>query len=222
MRFTFIKIFSFFLLTTLLSCNETKTQDNVSLLPILGEKRLAPNGTDTLFHVVGDFSFVNQFGDTISQKNTEGKIYVADFFFATCQSICPVMSSNLTMVQREFENDNSLLILSHTVNPMHDTVEVLRQYADRFGAVKNKWHFLTGEKKKIYALAKEDYLVNALQDDGSTEGFLHSELFLLIDTKRRIRGMYDGTDSVQVKKLIEAIQLLKKENDATNSEMDHR
>jgi protein SCO1 len=222
MRFTFIKIFSFFLLTTLLSCNETKTQDNVSLLPVLGEKRLAPNGTDTLFHVVGDFSFVNQFGDTISQKNTEGKIYVADFFFATCQSICPVMSSNLTMVQREFEKDNSLLILSHTVNPMHDTVEVLRQYADRFGAVKNKWHFLTGEKKKIYALAKEDYLVNALQDDGSTEGFLHSELFLLIDTKRRIRGMYDGTDSVQVKKLIEAIQLLKKENDATNSEMDHR
>lgn len=208
-----------FVLTALifLSCSEKTVKENQKLLPVLGEKRLNPDGSDTLYHAIGNFSFINQYRDTITEKTTNGKIYVADFFFATCQSICPVMSSHLTIVQKEFENDSSLLILSHTVNPMHDTVEVLQQYANRFGALKNKWHFLTGEKKKIYAVAKDNYLVNALQDDGSAEGFLHSELFLLIDTKRRIRGMYDGTDSVQVKKLIDDIYILKQEENADNN-----
>lgn len=180
------------------------------LLPIMGDKKLG--NTDTIYHTVGDFEFKNQFGEIVSNKTTANKIYVADFFFATCQSICPEMSTNLILVQKAFEKDDSVLILSHSVNPRHDTVEVLFNYGKTYGAIKNKWHFLTGNKKQIYELAKMSYLVNALEDDGSAEGFLHSELLLLIDKKGRIRGMFDGTDKVEVNKLIEAIRLLKKES----------
>jgi protein SCO1 len=184
------------------------------LLPIFGDKKLGT--TDTIYHTIGDFEFTNNYGEKISNQTVKNKIYVADFFFATCQSICPEMSSNMVLVQKAFDKDDSVLILSHSVNPMHDTVEVLNQYAKTYGAKKNKWHFLTGNKKQIYALAKESYLVNALEDDGSEEGFLHSELFLLVDTKGRIRGMYDGTDKVEVNKLIADIKLLKQET-ASNS-----
>ncbi|MBL7919266.1 MAG: SCO family protein [Bacteroidia bacterium] len=178
-------------------------------MPIIGEKKLS--NTDTIYHTIGDFSFTNQFGEIVTNKTVENKIFVADFFFATCQSICPQMSGNLRDVQKAFENDDSLLILCHTVNPMHDTVEVLNAYGQKYEAKKNKWHFLTGDKKQIYDLAKTSYLVNAFEDDGTPEGFLHSELLLLIDKKGRIRGMYDGTDKVQVTKLIKDIKLLKQE-----------
>lgn len=117
----------------------------------------------------------------------------------------------MSIVQSAFKDDNDVLLLSHTVNPMHDTVEVLNAYAQSYGAIKNKWHFLTGAKKQIYDIAYKDYLVNALEDDGSEEGFLHSELFILIDKQKRIRGIYDGTDSVAVSKLITDIKLLKQE-----------
>lgn len=179
------------------------------LLPIIGEKKLS--NTDTIYHTIGDFSFTNQFGEIVTNKTVENKIYVADFFFATCQSICPQMTNNLKDVQKAFETDDSLLILCHTVNPMHDTVEVLNAYGQKYEAKKNKWHFLTGNKQQIYDLAKTSYLVNAFEDDGTPEGFLHSELLLLIDKKGRIRGMYDGTDKVAVLKLIKDIKLLKQE-----------
>ena len=197
----------------LTACSEPKqqTESKVFLLPVLGEKKLTNTPGDTIYHSVGNFKLIDQNKDTISENTINNKIYVADFFFATCQSICPQMSTQLIRVQNEFKSDNDFLILSHTVNPMHDTAEVLNMYAGKYGAIKNKWHFLTGPKKVIYALAKDDYLVNALQDDGTPEGFLHSELFLLIDKAKRIRGMYDGTDSVQVNKLIEDIKLLKTE-----------
>ena len=203
------KYFSVGIIFLLFSCGGKPTETKL-LLPVIGEKNVSESG-DTIYHTINKFSFTNQFGEIISEKNIENKIYVADFFFATCQSICPIMSKRMCVVQEAFKNDADFLILSHTVNPMHDTVEVLSEYGKRFGAIKNKWHLLTGDKKNIYALAKEDYLVNALQDDGSAEGFLHSELFLLIDKKKRIRGMYDGTDSAQVNKLILDITLLKTE-----------
>jgi len=195
-----------FLSFAFISCenNESKL-----LLPVYGDKKAS--GQDTIYHIIGQFSLTNQYGETISNATVKNKIYIADFFFATCQSICPEMSTNLVTVQKEFEKDDSLLILSHSVNPLHDTVEVLKGYALTYGAKKDKWHFLTGNKKTIYDLAKNSYLVNALENDGTPEGFLHSELFLLIDTKGRIRGMYDGTDKAQVTKLISDIKLLKKE-----------
>ncbi len=191
----------------LLACGPEKK--SALLLPILGEKKLVAE--DTVYHKISDFQLINQSGDTVSGKNTQGKIYVANFFFATCQSICPEMSTQLKLIQAAFAEDDSVLILSHSVNPMHDTVEVLAAYAASYGAKKNKWHLLTGDKKQIYELAKTSYLVNALEDDGSPEGFLHSELFLLIDTKGRIRGMYDGTYAPDVQKLIKDIRLLKQE-----------
>lgn len=182
------------------------------LLPVYGEKTLSEtNNKDTLYHQIGNFNLLNQYGETITNETVKNKIYVANFFFATCQSICPEMSTNLTDVQKAFANDDSLLILSHSVNPLHDTVEVLMDYAATYSAAKNKWHLLTGDKKQIYDLAKTSYLVNAFEDDGTPEGFLHSELFLLIDKKGRMRGMYDGTDKAQVARLIEDIRLLKQE-----------
>lgn len=191
----------------LVSCQEQV--EKKILLPIIGEKHLS--NTDTIYHSVGNFTLTNQFGEQVTNQTVKNKIYVADFFFATCQSICPQMSKNLVDVQTAFEKDDSVLILCHTVNPLHDTVEVLNKYGLSYKAIKNKWHFLTGNKKVIYDLAKNDYLVNALEDDGSPEGFLHSELLLLIDTKGRIRGMYDGTDKLQVNNLINDIKLLKTE-----------
>ena len=199
------------ILTVLAACTNS-TKQKQALLPILGEKKLGgASGKDTLYHTIQTFTFVNQYHDTITENTIANKIYVADFFFATCQSICPKMSSQMSIVQSAFKDDNDVLLLSHTVNPMHDTVEVLNAYAQSYGAIKNKWHFLTGAKKQIYDIAYKDYLVNALEDDGSEEGFLHSELFILIDKQKRIRGIYDGTDSVAVSKLIADIKLLKQE-----------
>ncbi len=191
----------------LLSC---KTPQSQFLLPVLGPK--SAQGEDTVYHRIADFSLTNQENENVSERTVKNKIYVANFFFATCQSICPEMSTNLVDVQREFAEDDSVLILSHSVNPLHDSVEVLKGYAASYGAKPGKWHLLTGDKKQIYELAKSSYLVNALEDDGTPEGFLHSELFLLVDDKGRMRGTYDGTDKSQVKKLIADIHTLKKEN----------
>lgn len=206
------RFFILFLSLLVFSCTEKPLKTKKLLLPIIGEKKLAGvEGTDTIYHAIQPFSFINQFNDTVTEKVIENKIYVADFFFATCQSICPKMSSQLVHVQTAFKNDKDVLILSHTVNPSHDTVEVLNGYAQGYGAIKNKWHFLTGNKKALYDLARYSYLVNALEEDGSAEGFLHSELFILVDAQKRIRGFYDGTDSVAVVKLISDITLLKQE-----------
>ena len=202
--FVFIGLF-------LASCtNSTKKEEKAPLLlPTYGPKVAKAEG-DTSYHTIGNFSFTNQYGETVSQKTTEGKIYIADFFFATCQNICPAMSSQLIRVQDAIKKDKDILIISHTVNPLHDTVEVLMDYAGKYKAMKDKWHFLTGNKKDINALAEKSYLVSA-QDDGTPEGFVHSEKFLLIDKQRRIRGVYDGTDSLQVDLLIKDITTLKKE-----------
>ncbi|MGZ3862868.1 MAG: SCO family protein [Bacteroidia bacterium] len=195
------------------SCGNKKEETKSPLLlPVYGTKTVYPkNLTDTVYHTIADFSFTDQYKEPFTQRNTAGKIYIANFFFATCQSICPVMTTQLTRVQKEVLNDKDILILSHTVNPSHDTAEVLLQFANKYGAVKDKWFFLTGPKKAIYDLAKNSYLVNAVEDDGTAEGFIHSETFLLIDKQKRIRGVYDGTDSLQVDKLMGDIKTLKKE-----------
>jgi protein SCO1 len=191
-------------------CNngEKKNQAPALLLPTFGPKAAKAEG-DTTYHTIQNFSFKNQYGETVTNKTTDGKIYIADFFFATCQNICPAMSAQLTRLQDSIKNDD-ILILSHTVNPEHDTIEVLLAYAGRYKAIKDKWHFLTGSKKEINELAEKSYFVTA-QDDGTPEGFVHSEKFLLVDKYRRLRGVYDGTDSLQVDLLIRDIRTLKKE-----------
>jgi len=201
-----LKIFLIYSIFFYFGCTQKKS---IVLLPIYGEKKIIDG--DTIYHQIASFNLTNQIGQVVNQNTTKNKIYIANFFFATCQSICPMMSNQLQEVQKAFLADDSVLILSHSVNPLHDTVAVLNNYADTYGAKTNKWHLLTGNKKQIYDLAKTSYLVNAFEDDGSPEGFLHSELFLLIDEKSRIRGMYDGTNTAEVKKLIEDVKLLKQE-----------
>ncbi len=201
-----LKIFLIYSIVFYFGCSQKKSS---VLLPIYGEKKIIAG--DTIYHQIASFNLTNQIDQVVNQNTTKNKIYIANFFFASCQSICPMMSNQLQEVQKAFLADDSVLILSHSVNPLHDTVAVLSNYADTYGAKTNKWHLLTGNKKQIYDLAKTSYLVNAFEDDGSPEGFLHSELFLLIDKKARIRGMYDGTNTAEVKKLIEDVKLLKQE-----------
>ncbi len=201
-----LKIFLIYSIVFYFGCSQKKSS---VLLPIYGEKKIIAG--DTIYHQIANFNLTNQIGQVVNQNTTKNKIYIANFFFASCQSICPMMSNQLQEVQKAFLADDSVLILSHSVNPLHDTVAVLSNYADTYGVKTNKWHLLTGNKKQIYDLAKTSYLVNAFEDDGSPEGFLHSELFLLIDKKARIRGIYDGTNTSEVKKLIEDVKLLKQE-----------
>ncbi len=213
--FLLINLLGFLSCSNQIQKNEKAAEQKIAqkrLLPIFGEYSLGAN-KDTLFHRISDFSFINQFGDTITEKAVSRKLYVADFFFATCQSICPKMSTQLARIQDTFQQDSMLLLLSHTVNPEYDDVKALHEYGRNYGAVRNKWHLMTGNKKSIYELAKTSYLVNALEDDGTEQGFLHSETFLLIDTARQIRGIYDGTDSLDVNRLIKDINLLKTEMD---------
>jgi protein SCO1/2 len=167
-------------------------------------------------HTIGDFSFTNQLGEQITQEDTKGKIYVADFFFTTCGGICPKMTKQLQRVQAEFSGDSNLKILSHTVFPSYDTVEVMKAYAERFEADPEQWWFLTGSKKDLYLMARKSYLVVPDENDDSFEhgnesDFIHTENFVLVDPDRRIRGMYDGTDPDQVSELIKDIYDLKRE-----------
>lgn len=205
-------IVSFLVLVFTYCLNENKKEKKL-LLPVLGEKKISKVGdkTDTIYHTIGTFTLVNQYKEIITDSVTKDKIYVADFFFVTCQSICPKMSHQLKRIQDTFINKKDFLILSHTVNPAHDSAEVLKIYGEKYGAIKGKWHLLTGNKKHIYDLARFSYLVNADETEGDGDLFIHSELFILIDKEKRIRGVYDGTDSLEVNKLIKDIRLLEKE-----------
>ncbi len=178
-------------------------------LPIFGERY--EEAGDTVYHTTGDFSFVNQYGETVSSKSLEGNIKIVDFFFVDCQTICPKMSSQLKRVQDKIQTVKNVVILSHTVNPESDSVPVLKRYAEEYGAVKNKWHLLTGDKKEIYKIAREGYLVSALEGDGGPDDFIHTELFVLVDQHNRIRGFYDGTSAGAVDTLIDELKVLLKE-----------
>ncbi|MDA9127794.1 SCO family protein [Flavobacteriaceae bacterium] len=162
------------------------------------------------YHQIADFSLVNQLGDTITQKTFEGRIYVADFFFTTCATICPIMTEHMGQIQRKINNDPDILLLSHTVTPEIDTVAQLKRYADKKGVIAGKWHLVTGDKKEIYDLARKSYLV-AKDQPYSPYDLVHTENFVLIDPQRRIRGFYDGTDPAAIESLLEDIAILKKE-----------
>lgn len=201
----------------------TTGKHNFIRLPYIGEKELAPNGKDTIYHSIPPFQFVNQNGETITEKNYEGKIYVADYFFTTCQSICPKMTTELLRVQDKFAyTKGAVQILSHTVNPENDSVPVLKAYAEMVHADKNMWNFVTGDKKQLYDLARYGYLLNAMEGDGGPDDFIHSELFVLVDKEKHIRGIYDGTNIKEVNELLDDIKVLMaeyaiKENAKTKS-----
>lgn len=158
------------------------------------------------------FTLVNQYGDTITEATTEGKIYLADFFFTVCPDICRDMAEQKRRVQDELREDSLFMILSHSVTPVYDSVPVLRAYGEQQGALRGKWHLLTGPKKEIYRLARQSYF--AVLDEGG-EGdeadFIHTENFVLVDPKGRLRGFYDGTSAEDVNRFLADYQVLRKE-----------
>ena len=160
------------------------------------------------YHKISDFKLTNQNGKEITQANYKDKIYVADFFFTTCQDICPVMTKNMYQLQEELKNDNEILLLSHTVIPEVDTVEQLKEYAIENNVDDSKWNLLTGDKKQIYELARKSYL--AVEDSNFNEfDMIHTENFMLIDKEKQIRGFYDGTNSEDINRLLKDIEILK-------------
>lgn len=184
-----------------LSCSTTQKK-----LPVLGFREVGPTG-DTLYHKIPDFTFTDQDGNLISQETTAGKIYITDFFFTSCPTICPKMKAQMLRIHDAFIDNEAIVLLSHTIDPAHDSVAVLKEYASRLGIQTAKWHLLTGEKDVIYGIA-EKYLVSVAEDDQEPGGFIHGGHFILIDTDRKIRGYYDGTREEEVSKLIEDIRLL--------------
>ena len=167
--------------------------------------------TDTVYHTIPSFSFYNQEGAVVTEKNFTDYLYVADFFFTTCPTICPRMMKQMGRVSEGTKDMDDFLIISHTVNPDHDSVAVLAEYAKLVHADPKKWMLVTGNKKDIYDIGIDGYKLAVDEDPRAPGGFLHSELFVLVDKNKRVRGYYDGTDSVQVTKLIGDIHILSAE-----------
>lgn len=187
----------------------TRGHNNFKRLPIYGPVEIGASG-DTTFHVIPPFAFINQQGKTVTDKDLKDKIYVASFFFASCPRECPKMSDQLKRVQDAFVKDKQVMIVSHTVNPEHDDVKVLADYAARYNANPDKWWFVTGVKDSINKIAQEGYIVSASL--GKAPGdFFHSQDLILIDKEKHIRGFYDGIDAPSVDTLIDEIRLLELE-----------
>jgi protein SCO1/2 len=163
------------------------------------------------YHTIADFRLINQNGDTITQDNYKNKIYVADFIFTTCQTICPVMTNHMAEIQKQILNDDEVMLLSHSVTPEIDSVEQLKRYAKEKGVVDSKWNLVTGDKKQIYELARKSYMAVKTLGNGDKYDMIHTENFMLIDKKRQIRGYYDGTKPEDIERLLNDIKILKKE-----------
>ena len=185
----------FLLLFVFISCDEVSTKQ----LPIYNPSDFNPKLVDKSIrnvsdnHRVKDFNLINQNGIKISSKDYENKIYVVDFFFTSCPSICPIMTNNMLLVQEEFIKNNDVMLLSMSVTPEIDNVEVLKKYAIEKGVIDSKWNITTGSKKHIYELARKSYFAVLDQGDGGLQDFIHTPNFILVDTNKQIRGIYDGT-----------------------------
>lgn len=183
-------------------------------LPIYNPSMVNPEMVDSTvqhvakYHTIADFSFVNQNGKTITQKDYEGKIYVADFFFTTCPTICPIMKDNMVILQNAIKDMDDVKLLSHTVMPHIDSVPVLKAYAVEKGVMDDKWNLVTGDVKDIFFIARKSYLAVKTENEGEMYDMVHTENFVLVDQKRRVRGFYDGTNLEEINRLIEDIKFL--------------
>ncbi|MDA9160978.1 SCO family protein [Crocinitomicaceae bacterium] len=196
-------------------------ESNKKKLPIINPSELVPDVVDPELrnkasgHKIQDFEFVNQNGDLIKSKELEGKIWVVEYFFATCKGICPIMNKQMQRVQSAYSDDNEIKILSFTVDPINDSIEALKKYAESHEAINGKWHFFTGNKTQLYGLARQSFFLlkpaeaKNLGDAGGD--FIHTNNFVLIDPQKRIRGYYDGTNPDEVDELIADIGILKAE-----------
>ncbi len=201
----------FFTLALFVSCNQKQDRP----LPIYNPANFNPELVDKSLqnksenHTVLDFSLINQNGENINQDIYKDKIYVTDFFFTRCGSICPIMTDNMAKIQKEFLNDDDIMLLSLSVTPDIDSIPTLRKYADDKGVIDAKWNVTTGNKKHIYELARKSYFAVVEQGDGGLQDFIHTPNFILIDKKKQIRGIYDGTNDDDIKRIIEDIKTLK-------------
>ena len=159
-------------------------------------------------HTVSDFNLINQNGVSVTSKEYENKIYVVDFFFTTCQSICPIMTNNMLKIQSEFINNDDIMLLSISVTPEIDNIKVLKDYTIEKGINDSKWNITNGSKKHIYDLARKSYFAVVEQGDGGLQDFIHTPNFILVDTKKQIRGIYDGTTESEISRLIKDINIL--------------
>ena len=193
--------------------------DSGKRLPILGEREPVEKVvdgktvTDTIYQTIPAFSFVNQDSTVVTDKDFEGKIYVADFFFTSCTSICPIMHRNMLKVYEEFKGNEEVGILSHTIDFKYDTPSRLKWYAEKLGIEGDQWQFVKGSKDSVYTLAEKNYLVAVSQDSTAKDGFIHQGWFILVDKQKRLRGAYDGTKPEQVDQLIGDMKTLLKESE---------
>jgi protein SCO1/2 len=186
-------------------------------LPILGNRtpiqRMVDGKmvVDTEYATVPDFFFLNQDSIVVTQEKVKGKIYIADFFFVTCPTICPIMKKQMIRVFEKYKGDSNILLLSHTIDPEHDTIALLKDYSTRLGSDGKQWMFLTGNREAIYDMAEKGYYATAMPDSTEPGGYVHSGGFILVDGLRRVRGIYNGTDEADVTHLMDDIDMLKKE-----------
>jgi protein SCO1/2 len=207
--------FLFTLITlTLVGCGLENQKNKKAEFPILGRKQYVEKivdgktVTDTVDHTIPDYKLVNQDSNWVTPETFEGQVYVADFFFTSCPTICPTMKKQMLRVYEAYKENNDVAIISHTIDPEFDTVALLKDFAEKLDVKAPKWHFVTGEKEAIYELGQKGYMVTAMEDENEEGGYLHSGAFVLVDKERKIRGVYDGTRPEEVDKLITDIELL--------------
>ena len=200
---------AYFLLQNNTSKKAPKVLNPIDLNPETVDQDLLQVGQG---HTIGAFSFQNQLGKWISLNDVKGKVFVAEYFFTTCQTICPKMNDQMQRVQEAFKNESLFSILSFTVNPEVDKIAQLKKYADEHGAMPGKWHFLTGNKEKLYETARKSFFLlkkSEVENQGDVgTDFIHTNNFVLIDKQLRIRGYYDGTNSKDVDKLMEDVRFI--------------
>ncbi len=203
-------IYIFVLSITFNSCNQISKKQLPIYNPIDINPKLVDKSVRNISenHTVRVFNLINQNGANITSKDYENKIYVVDFFFTRCPSICPIMTNNMLKIQEEFIKNEDIMLLSMSVTPEIDSVEILKNYAIEKGVNDSKWNITTGSKKHIYELARKSYFAVVEQGDGGLQDFIHTPNFILVDTKKQIRGIYDGTEENEISRLIEDIYVL--------------
>tara|TARA_B100001250_G_C19795548_1_gene788548 strand:+ start:1477 stop:2106 length:630 start_codon:yes stop_codon:yes gene_type:complete len=203
-------IYIFVLSITFNSCNPISKKQLPIYNPIDINPKLVDKSVRNISenHTVRDFNLINQNGISITSKDYENKIYVVDFFFTSCPSICPIMTNNMLKIQEEFIKNEDIMLLSMSVTPEIDSVQILKNYAVEKGVNDSKWNITTGSKKHIYELARKSYFAVVEQGDGGLQDFIHTPNFILVDTKKQIRGIYDGTEENEISRLIKDIYIL--------------
>lgn len=199
-----VGLFALMILGVFFSCQSKKK------LPFLGPKETkeVAGKVDTIYHTIPNFKFINQDSVEVTELDYAGKIYVADFFFTSCPTICPKMKTQMLRIYQRYLTNSNIKFLSHSIDPDYDRPAVLKSYANRLEVDAKKWNFVTGPKEAIYQIAQKSYMVSAQEDKQEVGGFVHSGAFILVDAQRHVRGIYDGTKEAEVNKLIEDIEIL--------------